>query len=214
MIRKDLPDYFGQVLKECRLKAGLSQEELALESGLDRTYISMLERGVKIPTLSTLVKLSKALSVTPVQFLVRAQQLEQGDGPTKKSTESNSLILFGTSVSCGTPIGESFVPEKELSLDQLMIKKPSETFFLKASGDSMYPAIWDEDILIITKDEVPKNGSIILAQINDEFTIKRYFKTSKGVRLVPDNASFKEITVSENDKFIICGVVKGTTRFL
>jgi DNA polymerase V len=212
MAKNDISLQFGKVLKEARLIAGLSQEELALESDLDRTYISMLERSIKIPTISTLVKLSGPLSKSPAQLLLRAQQLEHIDIVPKPKRSSNRLTLFGTSVSCGTPVGHDFVIEKELSLDELMVKKPSETFFIKASGDSMSPAIWDGDILVIHRDVKPKNGSIILAQIDEEFTVKRYFKTSKGIQLLPENPDFKEIWVTEEMKFIFCGAVIGTTR--
>ncbi len=56
-------DVFGQVLKSIRLKMKLSQEELAFRSNLDRTYISMLERGVNQPTLNSLFSLSNALQM-------------------------------------------------------------------------------------------------------------------------------------------------------
>lgn len=215
MAKSDISLQFGKVLKEARLMAGLSQEELALESGLDRTYISMLERSVKIPTISTLVKLSGPLEQSPAQLLSRAQQLELA--PTSKKSNKKNLshpILFGTSVSCGTPVGQDFLIEKELSLDELMIKRPKDTFFIKASGDSMNPLIADGDILVINKEMSPKNGSVILAQVNEEFTVKRYFKNTKGIQLLPENPSFKELLITEDIKFIFCGVVTGITRLL
>lgn len=61
---------FGLVLKELRNKSSLSQEQLGLASGLDRTFISQLERGIKQPSLSTLIALSKQLGVD-APFLVR-----------------------------------------------------------------------------------------------------------------------------------------------
>lgn len=191
--------------------AGLSQEELALESDLDRTYVSMIERSKKIPTISTLVKLSGPLNQTPAQLLARAQQLETNE-ISKPKRDSNKLMFFGTSVSCGKPISEDFSIDKELSLEQLLIKRPADTFFIRASGDSMSPTIWDQDILIVSMDLKLKNGSIVLAQVNDDYTIKRYFKTSKGIKLIPDNQSFKEILVTPEMKFQVCGVITGTTR--
>jgi len=56
---------FGRVLRGHRLRQGYSQEELAHQVGLDRTYISMLERGLRQPTLSTIVRLSEALDMRP-----------------------------------------------------------------------------------------------------------------------------------------------------
>jgi DNA polymerase V len=214
MAKKDITAFFGKVLREARLIAGLSQEELALESDLDRTYISMLERNIKIPTLSTLVKLAPPLSISPAQLLVRAQQMEQGEGSLMKSPKKTFLKppFYGTSVSCGQPLGGDYFIEKELSLDEFMIKHPSETFFVKASGDSMQPVIWDGDLLIISQHKKPQNGSIVLAQVENEFTVKRYYKTTKGIRLVPENSHFKEVLLAEEGSFWICGVIVGTTR--
>ena len=56
---------FGQILRSYRKKAGLSQEKLAAESELDRTYISLLERGLRQPSLTTILQLSKPLQITP-----------------------------------------------------------------------------------------------------------------------------------------------------
>lgn len=212
MAKSDLTHQFGKVLKEARLVAGLSQEELALESDLDRTYISMLERSIKVPTIATLAKLAGPLSQTPAQLLLRAQQFDQINVSPKSKKVQHRLVLFGTAVSCGTPVGQDFMIENELSLDEYMIKKPSDTFYIKASGDSMSPAIWDQDLVIVNRTMKPKNGSIILTQINEEFTIKRYYKTSKGIQLLPENPNFKEISVTEETKFVICGVVIGVAR--
>lgn len=56
-------EIFGQVLKTIRKKQKMSQEKLAFQSNLDRTYISMLERGVHQPTLNTLLSLAEALNM-------------------------------------------------------------------------------------------------------------------------------------------------------
>jgi transcriptional regulator with XRE-family HTH domain len=57
----DLAITFGRVLRELRKQAGLTQEQLGFEAELERNYISMLERGERQPTLTTLVKLAKPL---------------------------------------------------------------------------------------------------------------------------------------------------------
>lgn len=62
---KTIPEAFGEVLRECRTKAGYSQESLALKAELDRTYISLLERGLRQPTLETLFKLAEVLEIAP-----------------------------------------------------------------------------------------------------------------------------------------------------
>lgn len=64
---------FGQTLREVRVERGLSQEELALEGGFDRTYISLLERGVQSPTLRTVFKLSEVLQTQPSEIIRRTE---------------------------------------------------------------------------------------------------------------------------------------------
>lgn len=59
----------GPVLRAQRNQKGWSQEELAHRVGLDRTYISLLERGLRQPTLGTIVKISAALEMPPEDFV-------------------------------------------------------------------------------------------------------------------------------------------------
>ena len=65
---------FGQVLRETRKKRGVSQERLALDSGMDRAYLSRLERGITQPTLETIFRLSKVLGISPSVIVRRVQQ--------------------------------------------------------------------------------------------------------------------------------------------
>ena len=71
--RKGPEKAFGFALREIRRERGLSQEQLALESGFDRTYISLLERGVQSPTLRTVVKLAGLLKVKASELVKRME---------------------------------------------------------------------------------------------------------------------------------------------
>jgi len=62
---KTLPERFGNLLVELRKEKNLSQAQLGIDCDLDRTYISLLERGERQPTISTIFKIAKALGVTP-----------------------------------------------------------------------------------------------------------------------------------------------------
>jgi transcriptional regulator with XRE-family HTH domain len=66
--RRDITGAFADVLRQLRERAGLSQEALATKSGLDRTYISLLERGQRQPTLKTLARLAEALDTSLVNI--------------------------------------------------------------------------------------------------------------------------------------------------
>ncbi|REE90612.1 DNA-binding XRE family transcriptional regulator [Paenibacillus taihuensis] len=65
----ELENLFGDLLKQARLKAGMTQETLAFQAELDRTYISLLETGKRQPTLMTLFALSKALELRPSDII-------------------------------------------------------------------------------------------------------------------------------------------------
>ncbi|AEW55295.1 helix-turn-helix transcriptional regulator [Bacillus cereus group sp. RP29] len=65
---------FGTVLQEYRLNSKMSQEELAFNSELDRTYISLLERGKRKPTINTVFALSKALKINPSQLIKELEE--------------------------------------------------------------------------------------------------------------------------------------------
>jgi transcriptional regulator with XRE-family HTH domain len=66
---------FGQVLREHRTARGISQENLALSADVDRTFVSQMERGIRQPTITTLIKLSGALGVQPSTLVARMERL-------------------------------------------------------------------------------------------------------------------------------------------
>ena len=67
---KKLHSVFGKVLRDLRTQVGLTQEQLGLECDLDRTFISLLERGLRQPTLTTLFTLSDKLKI-PASMIIK-----------------------------------------------------------------------------------------------------------------------------------------------
>lgn len=66
---------FGKVLREIRLEAGLTQEQLGLEAGVRRTFVSLLELGEQQPSLATIIKLANALDIKPSTLIERVSAL-------------------------------------------------------------------------------------------------------------------------------------------
>ena len=66
-------EVFGKVLRELREGNNISQEKLAEYCDLDRTYISLLERGLRQPTITTIFKLSKALNISPSALIEKVE---------------------------------------------------------------------------------------------------------------------------------------------
>ena len=65
---------FAKVLRELRLDRRLSQESLALEVGIHRTYVSQLERGLKSPSLKTLEKITKVLNISLSEIMLLVER--------------------------------------------------------------------------------------------------------------------------------------------
>jgi transcriptional regulator with XRE-family HTH domain len=66
---------FGDALREIRKEKGLSQEQLALDSDLDRTYVSLIERGAQSPTIRSVIKVANVLGVKPSDIMLRMETL-------------------------------------------------------------------------------------------------------------------------------------------
>jgi len=76
----------GDALREIRKEHGVSQEQLALDSGMDRTYVSLIERGAQSPTIRSVVKLATVLGVKPSEIILRMELLISRSRSTRLKT--------------------------------------------------------------------------------------------------------------------------------
>lgn len=81
---------FGENLRRCRRRVGLSQEDLGLRAGLHRTAIGLLETGTRTPRIDTLVKLSTALDISPAE-LIEGIVWEPGEASPGRFTLSSEI---------------------------------------------------------------------------------------------------------------------------
>src|SRR4051794_9374173 len=70
-----IDEAFGDVLREFRASKGATQGKLGFDADLDRTFISLLERGKRQPSLATIFQLSNALGVSPTQIVQRVEDI-------------------------------------------------------------------------------------------------------------------------------------------
>lgn len=72
---------FGEVLQRYRKRLGVSQEELAFRAGVDRTFVSRIERGIRQPTITTIIGLGSALGVSAAELVREVEaELERNGG--------------------------------------------------------------------------------------------------------------------------------------
>lgn len=122
---------------------------------------------------------------------------------------------FGTPILGYIQAGFPSPAEEELidtlSLDEYLIESPEMSFMLKVTGDSMIEAgIHPGDIVIVERGRQPKNGQIILAQVDSEWTLKYYQKTRGKISLVAANSKYPAIQPARELR--IEGVIRAVIR--
>ena len=111
-------------------------------------------------------------------------------------------------IPAGFPSPANDYVEERIDLNKEFIKHPLSTFIIDSSGDSMINAfIPPKAKLIIDRSLTPKNGDIVLAVVNGEFTIKYYKKNEFKCWLVPANSKYKETEINGDMEMQIWGVV-------
>ena len=116
-------------------------------------------------------------------------------------------------VSAGFPSPADDYIESRIDLNQHLIRHPAATFFVRVSGDSMTGAgIQNGDLLIVDRAAECVSGCIVVARLENEFTLKRVRKESNRVFLVPENHLYPTIEITEGSDFEIWGRVVGSVR--
>jgi DNA polymerase V len=118
------------------------------------------------------------------------------------------IPFAGSLISAGFPSAiENFV-ENSLDLNDLLIKHPMATFFVRVIGNSMINAgIHSNDILIVDRSLSVAHNKIAVVRIADEFTVKRIHLNGQRMTLVAENVQYKPIEVTENMDVEIWGIV-------
>ena len=122
--------------------------------------------------------------------------------------DDTELILFESRVACGFPSPASDYIEETINLNRHLIRNPSSTYFVRASGESMREAyIRDTDLLIVDKSIKVRDGYPIVCWLNGGFTIKTYRTEEGKVYLEPANPDYKRVELVDGMDFTFWGVV-------
>ncbi len=127
-----------------------------------------------------------------------------------EATESELALEFAESIHAGFPSPAADHSGERINLAKEMTPNPETTFYAHIEGDSMRDAgILDGDIVVVDRSLTPKNGDIIVAYIDGEYTIKEFKMDAGGQKawLIPHNPDFKPIEVSADNDFSVWGVV-------
>lgn len=122
--------------------------------------------------------------------------------------ETRHLDLYACRVEAGFPSPADDFLETSLDLNEHLVQHPSATFFVRVNGDSMIGVgIHHNDILVVDKSLSPKHGSIVIAVLNGELTVKTLEYRNNDPFLVPANPSYPITSITSEMEFSIWGVV-------
>jgi DNA polymerase V len=132
-----------------------------------------------------------------------------------KISDSNGAIFIDTGISAGFPSPADDFRETRISLDEELITNKEATFFAKVSGQSMIGAgLDDNDLLVIDRSIPPTNNKIAVCFLDGEFTVKRLRVEKNEVWLQPENPDYPIIKITEENNFVIWGIVTNVIKKL
>ena len=118
------------------------------------------------------------------------------------------LEMCAWPVRAGFPSPAADHTQKRIDLNDHLIRNKEATFIFKVKGDSMVGAgIYEGDALVIDRSIEAKHNNIVLAVLNNEFTVKRLYKRGGVVKLVAENALYPPIVVKSGEELSVWGVV-------
>lgn len=128
--------------------------------------------------------------------------------PLTHSTSLQEIPFYSCRIAAGFASPADDHLDNHIDLNKLMVPTPSATFMLTVEGDSMMGAgIFDGDMLVIDRSKTAKNGSVVIAVVHGELTVKRLRRDAVGVWLVPENPKFKAIHITDESELVIWGCV-------
>ena len=168
-----------------------------------------------MPTYEEMKNIFNVASKNTVAFRVK-KLLEAGflekSGNKLALVETGYVMRLGT-VQAGFPTtAEESVETELMSLDDFLVERKNSTYMLEVMGESMIDAgILEGDLVLVERGKTPKRGDIVLALVDNGYTLK-YLETEKGRPvLVPANKAFKKIYPNPN-QLRIEAVLKAVIR--
>ena len=132
---------------------------------------------------------------------------------TPENLNTLGAVYIDTGISAGFPSPAEDFKQERLSLDDELIKNKEATFFVRVSGQSMIDAgLSDNDLLVIDRSLSPAHNKIAVCFLDGEFTVKRLKVEKDEVWLQPENKNYQPIKITEENDFVIWGIVTNVIK--
>ena len=118
------------------------------------------------------------------------------------------LEMCSWTVRAGFPSPAADHTRKRIDLNEHLIRNKEATFIFRVKGDSMNGiGIYEGDELLVDRSIEAKHGNIVLAVLNDDYTVKRLYRRGGVVKLIAENPLYPPIVVKDGQELVIWGVV-------
>ena len=132
---------------------------------------------------------------------------------TPQQSKSEGAILIDTGISAGFTSHDQDIEGERVSLDDTLIKNKKTTFYAKVNGQSMINAgLNHDDLLVIDRSLQPEDKKIAVCYIDGDFTVKRLRVVNNEVWLQPENPDYPIIKITEENDFVILGIVTNVIK--
>ena len=210
---------FANRLQKAMNYANMKQVDLVNKTGLDKTLINKYLAGIMKAKQDKLTILADALNVNEVWLMGYDVPMERDLNAYKVDELGNSVIpipILGT-----VKAGYDYLAQENwigtVDVETSLVGNGKDYFALKVHGNSMSPALIEDDIVIIKKQNDFENGDIVVAIINgDEATIKKGKKSDCSILLQPLNTNYEPLIFTYDEMktipVTIIGIVKQLKR--
>lgn len=133
--------------------------------------------------------------------------------PAQGGQSHRRVPLYSSRPAAGFPAPGDDQVERVLDINDLVVKHPESTFFVRVEGDSMVDAgIFSGDVLVVDRAPEPRDGSIVVAAVNGEMVVKQLVIRGGKRALYSANTHYSPILLGEDEECYIWGVVVGSVR--
>lgn len=182
---------------------------------IKQSFLSFYKKNGRLPSYSEICTLlgykSKNAAFRLVNKLVKQGIIAKSAGGKLVPASLNRPIKVLGTVQAGFPSPAEEQMLDTLSLDEYLIRNPQASFLVRVSGNSMIDeGIRPDDLVIVERGRTAKNGDIVLAQIDGEWTLKFFEKRGAAVRLIPGNKDYPVLV--PKTELNVAGVVSSVVR--
>ncbi len=182
---------------------------------IQENLVTFYRKTKRMPSYAEMMALFEVRSKSVVSYWIE-KLIEKGilekdpQGHLKLSGIYFGIPLVGH-VAAGLPVSAEESSREVVSMDEYLVTKPDSSFLLRVTGDSMTGAgIMDGDLVIVERGRLPKNGDIVLAEVDGEWTMKYLRRKGPDVLLEAANPAY--LPIRPKGELKIGGVVTASVR--